>query len=197
MMPEWDFVEMLEHGMPPTCGFGFGERLFAVLAGQSIRETVLFPLMKPITENQGKEKDKEMYVVTVIVNSGIELEPWQVMNTVAHLSAAFAARSKKNLFKFDSIKTGDNKNIKLNIQHAIMIKKAGSSDEIKKISNDAENEGLEVSHFTKEMIETTNDNKVVEWTKAKNYNDVEFLGVLVFGPKSKVEEITKSLELYS
>ncbi|MFT7645049.1 MAG: lysyl-tRNA synthetase class 2, partial [Candidatus Paceibacteria bacterium] len=22
MMPDWEFVEMLEHGMPPTCGFG-------------------------------------------------------------------------------------------------------------------------------------------------------------------------------
>lgn len=50
MMPEWEFVEMLEHGMPPTCGFGFGERFFAVLAGQSIRETVMFPLMKPRVE---------------------------------------------------------------------------------------------------------------------------------------------------
>ncbi|MEI7463177.1 MAG: lysine--tRNA ligase, partial [Candidatus Taylorbacteria bacterium] len=30
MMPDWEFVEMLEHGMPPTCGYGFGERLFAV-----------------------------------------------------------------------------------------------------------------------------------------------------------------------
>ncbi len=50
MMPEWDFVEMLEHGMPPTCGFGFGERFFAVLAGESIRETVMFPLMKPRQE---------------------------------------------------------------------------------------------------------------------------------------------------
>lgn len=50
MMPEWEFVEMLEHGMPPTCGYGFGERLFAILAGQSIRETVMFPLMKPKQE---------------------------------------------------------------------------------------------------------------------------------------------------
>ncbi len=46
MMPDWEFVEMLEHGMPPTCGFGFGERLFAVLANKSIREVQLFPLVK-------------------------------------------------------------------------------------------------------------------------------------------------------
>jgi lysyl-tRNA synthetase, class II len=47
MMPEWDFVEMLEHGMPPTCGFGFGERLFSFMMDKPIRETQLFPLMKP------------------------------------------------------------------------------------------------------------------------------------------------------
>ncbi len=47
MMPDMDFVEMLEHGMPPTCGFGFGEMLFAFLADKPIRETQLFPLMKP------------------------------------------------------------------------------------------------------------------------------------------------------
>jgi lysyl-tRNA synthetase class 2 len=47
MMPEWEFVEMLEHGMPPTCGFGFGERLFSFLVDKPIRETQLFPLVKP------------------------------------------------------------------------------------------------------------------------------------------------------
>ena len=47
MMPDWDFVEMLEHGMPPTCGFGFGERLFAFLADKPLRELQLFPLMRP------------------------------------------------------------------------------------------------------------------------------------------------------
>ncbi|MFA7191726.1 MAG: lysine--tRNA ligase [Candidatus Paceibacterota bacterium] len=47
MMPEWEFVDMLEHGMPPTCGFGFGERLFSFMVDKPIRETQLFPLMKP------------------------------------------------------------------------------------------------------------------------------------------------------
>ncbi len=47
MMPDFEFVEMLEHGMPPTFGFGFGERLFATLEGKPIRETQLFPLLRP------------------------------------------------------------------------------------------------------------------------------------------------------
>ena len=47
MMADHEFVEMLEYGMPPTCGFGFGERLFAFMAGRPLRETQLFPLMRP------------------------------------------------------------------------------------------------------------------------------------------------------
>jgi len=47
MMADWEFVEMLEHGMPPTCGFGYGERLFAFLVDKPVREVTLFPLMKP------------------------------------------------------------------------------------------------------------------------------------------------------
>lgn len=49
MMDE-DFIEALEYGMPPTAGFGVGiERLFMILSGVgSIRETVLFPMMRNI-----------------------------------------------------------------------------------------------------------------------------------------------------
>jgi len=60
MMPDWEFVEMLEHGMPPTCGFGFGERLFAFMMDKPVRETTLFPLMKPKIESHEKiEKDNK------------------------------------------------------------------------------------------------------------------------------------------
>ncbi|MCR4334838.1 MAG: lysine--tRNA ligase [Patescibacteria group bacterium] len=47
MMPDYEFVEMLEYAMPPTCGFGFGERLFAFLADKPLRETQFFPLLRP------------------------------------------------------------------------------------------------------------------------------------------------------
>ncbi|HTH92973.1 MAG TPA: lysine--tRNA ligase [Candidatus Paceibacterota bacterium] len=50
MMPDDEFVEMLEHGMPPAFGFGMGERFFAFLVDKPLRETQLFPLLKPKNE---------------------------------------------------------------------------------------------------------------------------------------------------
>jgi lysyl-tRNA synthetase, class II len=47
MMSDDEYVEMMEYGMPPTFGFGFGERLFAFMVDKSIREIQLFPLVKP------------------------------------------------------------------------------------------------------------------------------------------------------
>ncbi len=46
-MNDVDFVEAMEYGMPPVSGFGVSERLFAFLCDKPIRETVLFPLLKP------------------------------------------------------------------------------------------------------------------------------------------------------
>ncbi len=63
MMPDWEFVEMLEYGMPPTCGFGVGERLFAFLEDKTLREVTLFPLMKPKKINNSDfNKDKKQSV---------------------------------------------------------------------------------------------------------------------------------------
>lgn len=46
-MYDRDFVEALEYGMPPCCGFGMSERVFAFFMGKSVRECQIFPLMKP------------------------------------------------------------------------------------------------------------------------------------------------------
>ena len=50
-MYDKDFVEALEYGMPPTCGFGMSERVFSFLADKPARECQIFPLMKPKVAN--------------------------------------------------------------------------------------------------------------------------------------------------
>ncbi|MFA6183753.1 MAG: lysine--tRNA ligase [Parcubacteria group bacterium] len=49
-MLDEDFIEALEYGMPPAFGFGMSERLFAVMMGRSVRETVIFPSVRTIEE---------------------------------------------------------------------------------------------------------------------------------------------------
>ncbi|MFH1561396.1 MAG: lysine--tRNA ligase [Patescibacteria group bacterium] len=55
-MHDRDFVEALEYGMPPACGFGVSERLFSFLMDKSARECVMFPLLKPKGESDGQKK---------------------------------------------------------------------------------------------------------------------------------------------
>jgi lysyl-tRNA synthetase class 2 len=45
-MLDIDYVEMLEYGMPPACGWGYSERVFWIFEGVSAREGVPFPQLR-------------------------------------------------------------------------------------------------------------------------------------------------------
>lgn len=46
MMLDIDYVEMLEYGMPPACGWGHSERVFWIFEGVTAREGVPFPQLR-------------------------------------------------------------------------------------------------------------------------------------------------------
>ncbi len=205
-----DYLEAMEYGMPPNGGIGIGIDRLAMLFMNTgnIKDAILFPTMKPEdggaasngADGAGKAgtsatKKKENSVAIIVLNKGANLVGWQRMNAVAHLSASFAGTAGKKLFKYESAKTADDKDIKLNIQHAIMIKEMNSNNAVKSVIAQAGEKGLAIAEFTREMIETTNDNKVVAATKEKKFDDIEYLGVLVFGPKSLVEEVSEGAVL--
>ncbi|MFA6383265.1 MAG: lysine--tRNA ligase [Parcubacteria group bacterium] len=193
MMDE-DFVESLEYGMPPAFGFGMSERFFSFIMNRSVRETVIFPTVREVTNVEAKAKETK--IAMAIVNKGSDMEPWQEMNTIANLNASFAAREGRKILYQDNIFTKDNEKIKLNMQHATIIKQAGSNKEILDLIRSARENKLTAVEFIREMIVTSDDKKIIDSVAGKNADEVEYLGVLIFGKKAAVEEITSKFELY-
>jgi len=193
-MFDHDFIEALEYGMPPTTGFGFSERLFSFLANKSAREAQLFPLLRPESKNKiGRAKETKL--ATVILNKSSKLNHWQQLNAVAHLNASFAARSSDNLILQDKIRTKDGAEINLNIQAAILVREASDNPVLIDLIEVARSRGLEVYEFIREMVESSDDKKIAGSTVQKNLDQVEFLGILIYGKKSLVAELTENFPL--
>lgn len=55
MMLDIDFVEMLEYGMPPACGWGYSERVFWIFEGVTAREGVPFPQLRSDIDNTTRD----------------------------------------------------------------------------------------------------------------------------------------------
>lgn len=194
-MHDKDFVEALEHGMPPTSGFGFSERLFSFLANKPIRECVLFPLMRPEDHTPAdKKKTAKTLVAHAVLLDLPDIPQWSKLNAAAHLAASLAAREGKRLFEIEETKTTDGERVPMNIRHAIMMKKTDSREQLIQLKKEAEAQGLEVSCFTEEMRDSRNDKEVKEKQEKKALQDIQFLGVLVFGDMKKVEKLTGQFE---
>jgi hypothetical protein len=115
---------------------------------------------------------------------------------VAHLSASFAGREKDGLYYAEEAKTKDGFTLKMNMSHAIMIKSTEENQKLVELLKLAKDEELVAVPFTEEMIEASDDQKVIDEMREKNLSDLNILGVLVYGKKKAVEQLTEKFELW-
>lgn len=195
-MHDKDFVEALEYGMPPTTGFGVSERLFSFLENRPIRECVLFPLMKPEGADENKAKrSRGSKAAHIVVFKNPKEKSWVRSNTIAHLTAAFGARLGKRLFHLESYETKDGVQYPMNIQHAILIKETNNQQKLHALKNLCEDKKFHMECFTGAMIESSSDIKIRDTYKHTESNDVDILGVLLYGDRKEIERATKEFQL--
>ena len=213
-MLDIDYVEMLEYGMPPTCGLGFSERVFWIFEGVSAREGVPFPQLRhevdevtkviypqvfsgeksannigAITRNQ----DFSKRIVSVVRK---DLEPWRVANAVAHMQAIIGSKVPNHILTSGSSFSGtDGISIPRNSQYPIIIMRADEK-ELHKLYENVKKQGLVHHVFIKEMQDTSNDEEIVEILKSKPMAETEFYGVSFFAENNQVDILTKGLQLW-
>jgi len=122
-MADRDFVEALEHGMPPVTWFGISERLLAFLEDKPIREIAFFPLMKPEdTENNISTKanttieGKKLFGQDTITNKNKQNIKLDTIQPAEELSQKYLTdtynhcKQVANIMKFFAKKLWQNEN---------------------------------------------------------------------------------------
>jgi lysyl-tRNA synthetase class 2 len=212
MMLDIDYIEMLEYGMPPTCGLGFSERVFWIFEGVTAREGVPFPQLREELDNvtkaiypevfqptakNGKSNDRPQdfsrRIVSVVDK---QLEPWQVANAVAHMAAIIGNEvDKKQLTSGDTFIGSDGVAIPRNSQYPIIIKR-GDQKELHKLHAAVLEAGLKHHVFIEEMQQTTNDQEIVQALATKPMPDTNFYGVTFFATNEEADRLAKNFQLY-
>jgi len=213
MMLDIDYVEMLEYGMPPTCGWGYSERVFWVFEGVTAREGVPFPQLRYEIDETTKAVYPELYStkatghignrsrpqdftkrIVSVVNK--DLEPWRITNAVAHMNAIIGNElEKEELVSGDYFVTEDGTALPRNPQYAIIIMRADDR-ELHKLYGKVKERNLKHHVFIKEMQDTTNDQEIIDALEKQSADRTEFYGVTFFAPNEVADELTKGLQLW-
>jgi lysyl-tRNA synthetase class 2 len=192
MMDE-DYVEAMEYGMPPNTGFGVSERLFSMLMDRPIRETVIFPTMRTVSDKASADKQNFDKKIVMVVEK--ELGEWKLLNALSHMSAFIGNKMPENFDTGTHFATKDGFKLPRNSQFPIVVLWATRS-QIKDLTKQANKQGLLAITFTKDMIETSDDKKLEKMINEQDSEHLDYLGIGLFGKKSDLDEITKGLLLW-
>jgi hypothetical protein len=124
-----------------------------------------------------------------------DLPSWQVLNTVAHISAYLGNRIKESFDTGEFFITKDSRTHPRNSQYAIVVLSAKPSQLVNLIS-EVRSSGITYLGFIKEMIETTDDSEIEKILAEKEDTDIEYLGIGIFGESDKVKALTKKFSLW-
>ncbi len=133
--------------------------------------------------------------ISIAIDSA--LPNWQVLNVVAHISAYFGNQLGANFGTGKYFESQDGILFPRNSQYPIIALSANAQQLPIFAQSVREAQDVQAMFFIREMIETTDDQEIVELLSHKSNQDVELLGVGIFGENQRVKELTKAFKLWS
>lgn len=131
--------------------------------------------------------------ITIVVQNGIE--PWRVLNTVAHASAYLGNKIAREFGTGEYFVTKDGKNHPRNTQYAVVVLSAEKGDLLPLLQKAQELNMVHIG-FSRDMTETTDDAELEGLYALKNEDEIDLLGVGLFGDRELLKELTGKFKLW-
>lgn len=125
-----------------------------------------------------------------------DIEGWQAANTIAHIGAYFGNQLKDTFGTGEYFTTSDESKYPRNSQYPVIIKRANSSEQLRNLLEKVRASGLLYHAFIREMIDHTDDSDLQVALASKRDDEVELLGVGIFGGNEEVGALTKKFGLW-
>ncbi len=196
-MADFEYVEALEHGMPPTFGFGVSERLFSFLLDVPIREAQLFPLLKPKTEALSKKQAEALYRSKKFVVIADPTHGYGVTaNALGQLGISIGGFCNQKIFETTTLVDKDQNTHYVDGLYP-MTNLAGSQAEIASFVQKCFDAKIQVFDFSMIMRKAHNDKEMIDGYKELHTKDIPYIAVGALVPQDFEKEFLQSLQLFS
>lgn len=195
-MADWEYVEAMEYGMPPTFGFGVSERLFSFLLDVPIREAQLFPLMRPKHEMLSKKEAEAQYRSKRFIVIADPSQGYGVAaNAIGQLGISIGGLLKTKLFDQTVFLDKDgNKHYADGLYP--MTNLAGTQADMVSFVLKCHSAGIQVHDFSQIMKTAHSDIEMEKGYKAKKTDEVPYIAVGALVPADFEKDFLSKLSLF-
>lgn len=194
-----EFITAMEHGMPPMTGTGIGiDRLVGIFTEQNnLRDTILFPLMKPEGKVLSKKAAEKLYREKKVVVIADETLGYGVTaNALAQLGISIGGfSSEENKFGVQSLKDADGIAHRPDCFYG-MTNFSGDQKNMADFVQKCMKANIEFFDFSDIMRKSHTDEQMKEGYKKVKTSEVGYIAVGAIVPKDFEKEFLSGLELF-